>query len=57
MLPMFPLQVVHEDPLLKVTTWDIVLGVRWYDIPTLKGLARFRTVQSRHIRTIGEKKP
>jgi hypothetical protein len=36
----------HEDSTLKVLTSDILLGVRWYDIPQYTSLQHFRELQS-----------
>jgi hypothetical protein len=38
----------HEDATLKVLTADILLGVRWYDVPKFDSLQRFRELQSRY---------
>ncbi|MCX4240104.1 hypothetical protein [Paraliomyxa miuraensis] len=37
-----------RDEALKVLTHDLVLAVRWYDIPQLESLRRFRALQSAH---------
>jgi hypothetical protein len=36
----------YEGSTLKVLTWDILLGVRWFDIPRFESLQRFRELQS-----------
>ena len=41
---------------LRVLIWQQVLAVRWQPIPTFDGLTRFRTIQSRHIRSLAGKK-
>lgn len=46
----------HEDPLLKVLTLDLILGVRWYDIPRSDSLSRFREIQARHLAAIAPRK-
>jgi hypothetical protein len=48
--------VIHQDTALKVVTWDILLGVRWYDIPTFEGLERFRGLQRRYLGLMGDTK-
>ncbi len=48
--------IAHEDDLLKVVTWDLVIGVRWFDIPIIESLHRFRQLQGRHFRMMGDTK-
>lgn len=45
-----------EDPTLKVLTLDIILGVRWYDIPRTDSLQRFRALQARHLAALAPRK-
>lgn len=42
--------VTHEDSTLRVLSWSPILAVRWYDIPQLDGLARFRELQADYVR-------
>ena len=43
---------MHEDTELKVIAWSCVLGVRWYDIPALQSIARYRALQARHLKLL-----
>ena len=44
--------ITHEDADLKILTWHFILGVRWYDIPTLKSVKRYHEMQRRHLRLL-----
>lgn len=46
----------HEDPTLTVLTSDILLGVRWYDIPQYDSLQRFRELQSQYLARLAPRK-
>ena len=47
---------IHEGPTLKVITADILLGVRWYDIPKYESLQRFRELQAEYLAGLGARK-
>lgn len=42
--------------MLKVLTLDILLGVRWYDIPQFASLQRFRELQSQFLARLTPRK-
>jgi len=44
--------ITHEDAILKVLTADILLGVRWYDVPKFESLQRFRELQSHFLSSL-----
>lgn len=46
----------HEDSTLKVLTSDLLLGVRWYEIPQFESLKRFRELQAQYLARLGARK-
>jgi hypothetical protein len=48
--------IAHEDATLKVLSWGLLLGVRWYDIPRFASLQRYRELQTRHLHSLGSEK-
>lgn len=56
-MPFVPASTItHEDPTLMVLTSDILLGVRWYDIPQYDSLLRFRELQSQYLARLAPRK-
>ena len=47
---------IHEDSTLEVLTWDILLGVRWYDLPQSTSLLRFRELQAQYLARLAPRK-
>lgn len=39
-----------NDALLRVVSEEFILGVRWFGIPTLASIERYREIQARHLR-------
>lgn len=48
--------MLHEDSTLEVVQWDVLLGVRWYDIPQYDSLQRFRELQAQFFARLGARK-
>ena len=48
--------MTHEDSTLEVVQWDVLLGVRWYDIPQAASLLRFRDLQSQYLARLAPRK-
>ncbi len=54
--PVKPVSTSYQDSQLKVVNWEFILGVRWYDIPHLGSIERYRELQTRHLQLLAGKK-
>ena len=47
---------IYDDPSVRVLASDILLGVRWYDIPQFASLTCFRELQSQYLERLAPRR-